>query len=237
MITGNQIPSLMESYTAVYNDDLRIEFEEQNQINDFLVLVEALVEEGYDLSEYTYDELYENCISENIFAKGLLSLLRGGGRALAGSGRALAAGAKPAIKGVLSGVGRAAVPVGIAALIDSIMTGSKGAQYVGAGFNKAREALHNLPSPEEAEKGLSKLGQDVSSFLQRPSKTSETGDSSGAAKPSSGNPLGLQKESYDVYNVVAGYLIEEGYVDNVESAFAIAENMSDEWIQSILNLY
>lgn len=234
MVTGNQIPSLMEAYSAVYNDDLRLQLEEENQINEqieaFLTLVDALMEEGYDLSDYTYGELYEACISENL----LTDILKGGLGLLRGGGRALLAGAKPAIKGVLTKVGGAAVPVGIAAVIDQLMSGGKGREYAGAAFNAAREGLHNIPSPEKAGKSLSKLGQDAQNFMNMTPSSSGSSSSSGSGTPTPGNPLGLKKEDYDVYNIIAGYLINEGYVDDVDSAWTFIENMSEEWAQSII---
>jgi hypothetical protein len=47
----------MTAYEAVYNEDLREEIDFQNWVN-------SLVEEGYDLSEYTWEEMYETYLSE-----------------------------------------------------------------------------------------------------------------------------------------------------------------------------
>ncbi len=44
--------NILEAYLDVYNDDLR---EEQ----EFKSLVTELLDEGYDLSDYTWDELYD----------------------------------------------------------------------------------------------------------------------------------------------------------------------------------
>jgi hypothetical protein len=43
-----------------------------------------------------------------------------------------------------------------------------------------------------------------------------------------------QNESYDLYDVVLGHLIDEGYAYTYESAEAIMVNMSEEWIDSIV---
>lgn len=44
----------------------------------------------------------------------------------------------------------------------------------------------------------------------------------------------LQKEDYEIYELVVDYLIDEGYVDSLESAEVILENMSDEWLEDIM---
>ena len=45
--------SLQEAYIGVYDDDIREKLEFESWVNN-------LLEEGYDLSDYTWDELYEN---------------------------------------------------------------------------------------------------------------------------------------------------------------------------------
>jgi len=47
--------SLQEAYLDVYDDDIREKLEFESWLNN-------LLEEGYDLSDYTWDELYENYI-------------------------------------------------------------------------------------------------------------------------------------------------------------------------------
>ena len=87
-ITSNQVVGLMEAYNAVYAPKIN---EEQIQ-EDFENWVYSLVDEGEDLSEYTWDEMYEayNYINEQI--AGEMGGTGLGGAALAGMG-ALASGA------------------------------------------------------------------------------------------------------------------------------------------------
>ena len=59
-ITSHQVLGLMEAYTAVHTPQIN---EEQIQ-EDFEIWVNSLVEEGYDLSEYTWEEMYEEYITE-----------------------------------------------------------------------------------------------------------------------------------------------------------------------------
>lgn len=41
-------------------------------------------------------------------------------------------------------------------------------------------------------------------------------------------------ENYELYELLLSHILDEGYTDNLESAIAIVENMSDEWIQDIV---
>jgi hypothetical protein len=40
--------------------------------------------------------------------------------------------------------------------------------------------------------------------------------------------------SFDPFDVVMGYLIDEGYAENEEAAAVIMANMSEEWRESII---
>ena len=59
-LTGNDARSLMEAYAAVYTPQIT---EEQvwEEVEEW---VNSLVEEGYDLSEYSWEEMYEAYLSE-----------------------------------------------------------------------------------------------------------------------------------------------------------------------------
>ena len=59
-ITGSEVANLMEAYNAVYSPQIN---EDQIQEN-FEIWMNSLVEEGYDLSEFTRDELYGEYITE-----------------------------------------------------------------------------------------------------------------------------------------------------------------------------
>ena len=54
-----QIKDMHLLYNAVYNEELREKFEEYNNTLYVEAWVNQLVEEGYDLSEYTWDEMVE----------------------------------------------------------------------------------------------------------------------------------------------------------------------------------
>ena len=65
-ITGTDAANLMEAYAAVYAPQEEIELTEEQVQEDFENWVNSLVEEGYDLSEYTWEDMYEAYIGEDI---------------------------------------------------------------------------------------------------------------------------------------------------------------------------
>jgi hypothetical protein len=80
----------------------------------------------------------------------------------------------------------------------------------------------STPSAGTSAPKISKLRQDIADLQQM-----------GAA---SRQRQGLT-QSFDVYDVVIGHLIDEGYADTEESAIAIMANMSEEWRESIIEGY
>jgi hypothetical protein len=55
-LTGNEVRGLMEAYQAVYTPQELTEEQVWEEVEEW---VNALVEEGYDLSDYTWEEMYE----------------------------------------------------------------------------------------------------------------------------------------------------------------------------------
>jgi hypothetical protein len=48
------------------------------------------------------------------------------------------------------------------------------------------------------------------------------------------NPNKMLKQDFDIFDVVFGHLIDEGYADTQEAATAIMANMSEAWVESIV---
>ena len=48
---------------------------------------------------------------------------------------------------------------------------------------------------------------------------------------------GVSAESYDLYDIILSHLLDEGYTNTVDGALTIIENMSDDWMESILEAY
>ena len=135
--------SLTESYSSIYDQNGMVELEEQENIFEFFRTIDELVEEGYDLSEYDYDQLYEYCINEG----GIGSLLKLVGKVAGKALRPVWAGAKPVLKKGLEKTGKLAVPVAATAAADQYLTGGKGREYAGAAIDATRKAGSSIPSP------------------------------------------------------------------------------------------
>lgn len=73
-ITSHQVSDLMEAYASVYSPQEEITEEQIKE--DFENWVNQLVEEGHDLSEYTWEEMYEHYLNEA--PQGKLSIGPGG---------------------------------------------------------------------------------------------------------------------------------------------------------------
>jgi uncharacterized SAM-dependent methyltransferase len=65
-LTGNDAKSLMEAYNAVYAPQEEVELTEEQVWEEVENWVNSLLEEGYDLSEYTWEEMYESYIGSKI---------------------------------------------------------------------------------------------------------------------------------------------------------------------------
>jgi hypothetical protein len=138
----NKNHSLMEAYYAVYDENIRNELNEEKQIKEFLEVIDFLIEDGYDLSEYTYEELYEFHITER-----LGGLLKG---ALKGAAGAVYKGAKEPAKKVLTKLGQLAVPTAVAAGLDQYYAGGWFRNRIGDAHRGLRQMGHSLPTPGQA---------------------------------------------------------------------------------------
>lgn len=225
--------SISEAYSSIYEDTTQ---------QDFLELVDQLVEEGYDLSDYTYDELYEGYLSEG----GLGSILKGAvpilknlaGRTYrAGRGAARTAwrgttkttpkgdkvipGAKETTKQMLAKVGGVAPWVALGLGLDQYLTGGKGRELAGSGIETIRNlasGTKSLPSPPTAAPSTPPQSPPQGELIIR-----------------GGKVVGLRKESYASFDVIKDHLISEGYAETEEAALAIMANMSEEWKQCIID--
>jgi len=102
------------------------------------------------------------------------------------------------------------------------------------------------PNPVKANvPGLALGGKDPRASTPTPAPTPEASpsSSSGSSSPSGETDrlkkaLDIKKSditsSFDMFDVVKGYLIDEGYADTEEAAVAIMGNMSNAWVRSII---
>ena len=65
-ITGTDAANLIDAYNSLYAPQEEVELTEEQVQENFENWVNSLVEEGHDLSEYTWEEMYEHYLSEAI---------------------------------------------------------------------------------------------------------------------------------------------------------------------------
>jgi hypothetical protein len=101
------------------------------------------------------------------------------------------------------------------------------------GAQKGREKVGNLPilGDVAAQSGR----RTASSLYDQGKEAIKKGDVNTAIKTGR-TALDMLRNSYepDIFDVVRGYLLDEGFAATEEAALAIMANMSKEWRESIL---
>jgi len=192
--------NLQEAYLDVYDSDLR---EEQ----EFESWIAGLLDEGYDLSDYNWDEMYE--IYNEARDPGVKEY-QGGTRyslrtQVRTSNQVKPAGKKPPEE--TSGYGSKVPPV-----------------------SKDELNFANVLAPKTKTFGRP-LGPFDPAAIRNDAITSQMGK----PKPEAPRRKTTINASYetDLYDVILEYLINEGYADTIESAERIMVNMSEDWRESI----
>ena len=176
------------AYTAVYDQNLCESMEELGLIGEgssgqdqFELWVNELLDEGYDLSDYTWDELGE--------------LYEG--------------------RGSWTKQGKA------------IHLFADYAGEIGSSDPESKQQLKNVSKfgPKAVENA-----RNLAAMNARTVRGSERRPPAYRAKKRKVN------ESYDAFDVVLEYLLDEGFADTLEGAEAIMVNMSEGWIETILEV-
>jgi len=279
----------MTAYEAVYNEDLRVELEEQQAFENW---VNSLVEEGYDLSEYTWEEMYEAYLSEiptstqmggkpapaaKPQAPVMTAFSAGGGKAkvqklmktgmsgveanrrVSATGEYLqkqAAKPQPQLKGLSIGKGGfqinakpTAKPPATPAAKPAATTPAARPAARPAATTPAAKPPAAKPAPTATPKPVTQPPEsksqasagEIRGMIGRSMERQAA--SAPAAKPtptSPARPMGSRKpgsivSGFDLFDVVKGHLLDEGYADTEEAALAIMANMSEEWRESIVS--
>jgi hypothetical protein len=217
---------------------------------EFEIIVNALVEEGYDLSSYTWDEMYEVCLDEAV---------KGASRHDTEMRKAASTERKSGIKNRLSpaaGKDNADKMQRDVKFFDKLT--KKNRNVVGLVTKEEVEQLDELSVNKmhdyinKAEKDRDRLNkkwdQGTATSKERKkvfdreegeSRASEkirqkTGKDSFRLNALDKLKSAITKESYDLFDAILEYLVAEGYADTNESALVIMANMSEEWRQSIV---
>ena len=260
-LTGADAYGLMEAYSAVYTPQ---ELTEEQVWEEVETWVNSLLEEGYDLSDYTWEEMYESYIEEqgrarttgqnsSVFtlpttpgagsAGGSGSGGRRGSVSSPGSVRPAttpAPAAKPAAPAPAAA--RPAAPTarpsgGAPRPATTAPASAKVApkSAAPAGGSALDRATAAASGPTAfSPKPQSDVGAMIARSQARQAAQTPKPAASAPARPM-GGARGRLMSSFDPFDVIKGHLIDEGYADTEESALAIMTNMSEEWRQSILD--
>jgi hypothetical protein len=292
-ITGTDAFNMMEAYNAVYAPQ---DITEEQVWEEVEAWVNSLVEEGYDLSEYTWEDMYEEYLNEmgqpGGNRPGQQSTTRGAvttyAQPRANTGQPYQSRfARPMNAGTPQQTGRGTA-------VSRPQIGGLPANYRGQELQQtARARASQVGTTRQGTAGGPTTGGNtpIGPSPTRPAATPArpvaqaptrpaAAPTGGTAKPTTTapttapattpaapartfNPLmqrtfGYQTgyapsqikqdpkkmaamgslrsitSSFDPFDIVQGYLIDEGYAETEEAAAVIMANMSEEWKESIL---
>ena len=213
-MNSQDIQNLQESYLAVYDDETRETLEFGNWVND-------LLDEGYDLSDYTWDELYETYIGEER-AEGVKEYQPRKRNPLPKE--------KPLSgeKGDGSGYGE-----------DKKFTQDTDAKSFKPGVDVPKVKQFGRISriiPHGIGDHANKTQSRVSTIVRKDpgAPTSQKLPPQEKKKASKEVVRKNLNNSYDLYDIILSHLLDEGYADTFEAAEAIMVNMSEDWRESII---
>ena len=291
-ITGNEVQGLMEAYNEVYASQELTEEQVWEEVENW---VNSLVEEGYDLSEYTWEDMYEAYIEEqgrgrvtgsnpNVFRPTPSGSRRGAapvpsssstgsvtsrpgtrtgsnpnvfrptpsgsrrGAAPSPSRPAPTPTAKPPMPGLPPSARQVTqYPAGVSTGVGG---GNAGASPAPAPKPAARPAPARPAAPPAAASPASAKPKPSTPSApppptsgpsapppptaKRPSLASQTAELRQMRAASQQRQAEMLKQSFDLYDIIKGHLIDEGYADTEEAAEAIMVSMSEDWRESIL---
>jgi hypothetical protein len=223
-MNSQDIQNIQESYLAVYDDETRENLEFENWVNN-------LLDEGYDLSSYTWDEMAEIYIGEER-AEGVKPY--GGGKEVgdkmrAGHGIKITPKPLSGEKGDGSGFGD---PKNFGKPDDKIeKPGTTVPKPKKGGYGRISPVIPygigaNATKERSANSRIRRLdpGAPTSQKLPPPDKK----------KPSKEVIRKKTNEEVDIYDIILSHLLDEGYADTYEAAEAIMVNMSEDWRDAIL---
>jgi hypothetical protein len=224
-------PKTGKPHTHQSRKDALDKKKDKNRTEEVEAWVNDLVEEGYDLSEYTWDDMYEIYMEE----VEQLDETRRDPRGRPASGPMSVYGGKgtpspdPEGDDNVSRMDRAQRRVkrtqpkakGMAA--DALNTRYSARQTGRGGENPSpsdRTAKGHPHSPRRS--GRKGLGAET-----------DRGGGNAASRRAGREP-GSFREEYDLFDTILEHLVAEGYADTNEAALVIMTNMSEEWRESIV---
>jgi hypothetical protein len=209
---------------------------------EFEIIVNALIEEGYDLSSYTWDEMYEVCLDEAV---------KGASRHDTEMRKAASTERKAGVKNRLSpskGKGNADKMQSDINYFDKLTKKNKNVvglvtkeevEQIDEVSDKLATAARNLrqkrytKSADQARNLQLSKGNRADMFYKNFDKTVKLNDTLKSREKRTGTKI-PRVEQLDLYDIILSHLVAEGYADTNESALVIMANMSEEWRQSIV---
>jgi hypothetical protein len=212
---SKDIRNLQEAYNGVYDDDLTEEQEFKSWVTD-------LLDEGYDLSDYTWNEMYD------IYNE------------------ARESGVKPYKGGPEFGIPYSEPKPLSGEKGDG--SGYGGPEKFNNPDDKIEKPGTTVPKPKQGGYGRIMtniphgIGDHATPTQSRVSTitrkdpgapTSQKLPPQEKKKPSREIIRKKTNEEYDLYDIILSHLIDEGYAETVENAESIMVNMSEDWRDSI----
>jgi len=260
-ITGTDAANLIDAYNSLYAPQEEVELTEEQVQENFENWVNSLVEEGHDLSEFTWDDMYEEYITEigvNFGGQKAVDKVRANYAAQQQSNARLDAaraqrfgGVNPVVKAAKGGVqgtldkttgkftpaARPATPAPAA----RPATPAPAARPAPTTSTKPAPTVAATPArngfgvPTAPMSARSSVGSATAPAAPAPARQSLAQQAAElrAMQAASRQRQGLT-QSFDPFDAVLGHLIDEGYADTEEAAFQIMANMSEEWRESIV---
>jgi hypothetical protein len=211
-LTGTDAYGLMEAYSAVYTPQELTEEKVWEEVENW---VNSLLEEGYDLSEYTWEEMYE--AYEN------LNEVRRDPRGRPASGEMSVYGGRGTPSPDPEGDDNIS-------RMDRAQRRVKRTQPSAKGM--AADALFTKYSARQSGSGA---GGEEGPGPKAPKRSGRSGRGANTDRGSGNAAKRRMSEDFDLFDTILEHLVAEGYADTEEAALKIMANMSEEWRESILS--
>ena len=249
-LTGSDALGLFEAYQTIYSPQELTEEQVWEEVENW---VNTLIEEGYDLSDYTWEEMYEAYLSEapvvpsmdqmvkkgfqnqkfnQGFSKAATQLLgKPGQKPAAATPARPTAPARPAARPAATAPAAPRPAATAPAAPRPAATAPAAPARPAATAPAAKPAGSAMDQWAKANPRLAQAQQIRKEGGSRAEVNKALYNKGTAAATSTPTVV---KAGFDLFDVVIGHLLDEGYADTEESALAIMVNMSEEWRESII---
>jgi hypothetical protein len=231
-LTGFDALGLFEAYQSVYVPQ---EITEEQVWEEVEYWVNDLMREGYDLSDYTWEEMYEAYLNEER-APGVRPYKPGPTQAEVRADAKRAARRKAEKDKDKAGYGpedKFKSDWKLRAVPSSVSKRKDGEEEtVSQRMDKEAPYKTRPFSPLFTKQG-SRTASAVTRATEGPGEPQSVTMPRKKSKPSR-EIVRRNKDTNESYNIILSYLLDEGYVNSVEAAESIMVSMSEDWVLSII---